>query len=184
MNAIVVYESIYGNTRAVAEAVADGLGGATVLSVQRASGGIQQADLVVVGGPTHMHGIATPASRRTSVETAKAEGIHVEPGVADQDGLREWLHALPRASKVAAATFDTRLDKSAWLTGMAARRIARQLRRHGYDVLEFESFLVKEAEGPLEDGELERAREWGAHLASRVAQAVHAGAAEAGSAAS
>ncbi len=64
-----------------------------------------------------------------------------------------------------AATFDTRLERSPKITGAAARGIARRLRRRGYDVIGIESFLVQEAEGPLEDGELERAREWSAQLA-------------------
>jgi nucleoside-diphosphate-sugar epimerase len=53
------------------------------------------------------------------------------------------------------------------LTGMAARGVARRLRRRGYDVVATESFLVEDAEGPLEDGELERARAWGEELARR-----------------
>jgi hypothetical protein len=168
MNALVVYESIYGNTRAVAEAVAAGLGGASVLAVQDAAGRTESADLLVVGGPTHMHGMATSLSRRMAVEAAKEDGhAAVEPGAAEGPGLRRWLHDLPRRDGGRAAAFDTRLDRSPSVTGAAARGIARRLRHHGYDVLASESFLVEDAEGPLADGELERARAWGAELAGK-----------------
>jgi len=50
------------------------------------------------------------------------------------------------------------------MTGSAARGIAKRLRHHGYEVEWTESFFVDDAEGPLADGELERAREWGATL--------------------
>jgi flavodoxin len=63
MNALVVYKSIYGNTRAVAEAVADGLGGAQVLAVHVAARPVAGAELLVVGGPAHLHGLATTRSR-------------------------------------------------------------------------------------------------------------------------
>jgi flavodoxin len=172
MSALVVYESIYGNTRQVAEAVADGLGGAPVLAVHEAGAEAKDADLLVVGGPTHMHGLATSASRRMAVEAAKEDGhADVEPGASDEPGLRRWLHDLATHDAGRAATFDTRLDKSPMLTGTAARGIARRLRRRGYEVLSTESFLVEDAEGPLEEGELERARAWGQRLAEELSSA-------------
>ena len=67
-----------------------------------------------------------------------------------------------------AASFDTRLDRAAALAGSAARGIARRLRRRRYAVVGSGSFLVKDSEGPLEDGELERARAWGAELAASM----------------
>ena len=70
MNAIVVYESIYGNTHDVADAVAEGLGAATVLSVPEAVGRAGEADLLVVGGPTHMHRLATARSRQLAAAAA------------------------------------------------------------------------------------------------------------------
>lgn len=171
MNAVVVYESMYGNTRAVAEAIADGLGGAAVVPVQDASAA-DAADLLVVGGPTHMHGLATTGSRRMAVEAATEDGhAGVEPGAADGPGLRRWLHDMPQRDGARAAAFDTRLDRSPALTGAAARGIARRLRRRGYDVASRESFLVEDAEGPLEDGELDRARAWGETLARELAVA-------------
>jgi hypothetical protein len=169
MNAIMVYESVYGNTRAVAEAVAEGLGAAAVLSVQQAVGRTGQAELLVVGGPTHMHGLATARSRQMAAAAAHEDGgTAIEPGATDEPGLRGWLHELPRNEGAYAAAFDTRLDKSPWLTGVAARGIARRLRRHGYEVLSEQSFLVEDSEGLLEEGVPDRARAWGGQLAQSL----------------
>ena len=81
MNAIVVYESIYGNTRAVAEAIAEGLGGAPAVSPAELPADAAQADLLVVGGPTHIHGMATARSRRAAVEAPHATAAP-SPGAA------------------------------------------------------------------------------------------------------
>jgi hypothetical protein len=173
MSALVVYESIYGNTRAVADAVAEGLGGAPVLSVHDAADHAQPADLLVVGGPTHVHSLASPRSREAAVEAAhKDGGAHVEEDATEEPGLREWLSDLPRGDRAMAASFDTRLDRSPWLTGEASRGIAKRLRRRGYDVISHESFLVENSEGPLAGGELDRAREWGASLAALVSAGI------------
>lgn len=170
MNALLVYESIYGNTRAIAEAIAEGLGGeVTVLPVHVAAQQPGPVDLLVVGGPTHMHGLATDRSRLVAADGAREDGAHVEPGATGQPGLRSWLRDLPDSPGLHAATFDTRLDRSPWMTGTAARGIARRLRRHGIEVLASESFLVQAAEGPLEPGELDRGRSWGETLAQRAA---------------
>lgn len=172
MKAIVIYESVYGNTRAIAEAVAEGIGGMSIVqSVARAAEHERplEAELLVVGGPTHMHGLATARSRQMAVSAAEEDGgITVVEGAAQEPGLRRWLRDLPAVQAAHAAAFDTRLDRSPWLTGVAARGIARRLRRRGYEVIATESFLVQDSEGPLERGELERAREWGEHLAASL----------------
>lgn len=88
--------------------------------------------------------------------------------------MREWLSGLPKARhRNPVAAFDTRLASP--ITGSAARSIVRRLRRRGYDIVAKPAgFIVKDAAGPLRDGELERARAWGvapsrqiAHLAPR-----------------
>lgn len=165
MDAIVVYESVYGNTREVAEAIADGVGAIAVLPVHEAEARQGTVDLLIVGGPTHAHRLATKRSRHVGAATAQedAQG-HLEAGATAEPGLRTWLHDLSPGAAHHAATFDTRLDKSPWITGAAARGIARRLRRLGIDVVATESFLVEDAEGPLVAGELERARAWGAEL--------------------
>jgi flavodoxin len=169
MNAIVIYESIYGNTHTIADAIAEGLGaGARTMTPAELSAEATHGDLLVVGGPTHIHGMATDRSRRVALETA---------GAPEASGpvLRDWLDQLPDARGARAAAFDTRLNKPEWLTGAASLRIARRLRRHGYTVLDTASFLVAESEGPLMEGELERARQWGADVAAML-PAVGAGA--------
>ena len=173
MRAIVVYESVYGNTRAVAEAIAAGLGdhaNAVVLRVADANDeALQGARLLVVGGPTHMHGLATSLSRRMAVKAAEEDGhTSVEPHASDEPGLRSWLSALEGAD-LSAAAFDTRIDRSAALTGTAARGISKRLHRHGFTLIaKPESFFVEDGEGPLAEGELARARAWGASLAARI----------------
>jgi hypothetical protein len=168
MNALVVYESMYGNTRAIAEAIAAALaaGGheATAVHVHDAPEA-PDVDLLVVGGPTHMHGLTTSLTRRMAVKAAEEDEHHVEPGAGEDQGLRQWLRALPQRDGALAAAFDTRGDANARLTGSAARGIARRLRHHGYAVAGSESYLVDDSEGPLHEGELERAGTWAAGLA-------------------
>jgi hypothetical protein len=166
--AMVVYESIYGNTRAVAEAIAEGVGGGFEVEVKPiheadAAGG---TDLLIVGGPTHMHGMASSLSRKMAVQAGEDDGAEIDPSAREELSLRTWLSRQQGANGKAAA-FDTRIDKSPRLTGTAARGIAKRLRRAGYDVVgDPESFFVEDAEGPLADGELERAREWGRSIAA------------------
>lgn len=165
MSVLVVYESMYGNTHAVADAIAEGIGGeAEVRSVHDVGSLPADLDLLVVGGPTHMHGLSSGMSRKMSVTAAKEDGhASIEPSATEGAGLRAWLHSLGTASCHAAA-FDTRLDRSPHLTGSAARGISRRLRHHGYEVAATASFFVDDGEGPLADGELDRARAWGTEL--------------------
>jgi nucleotide-binding universal stress UspA family protein len=150
MNAIVIYGSVYGNTRATAEAIAEGLGGAPVLSPDALTTDPPRADLIVVGGPTHAHGMATARSRRDAARAAHLDTA----AAADEWALRDWLGQLPRVDAARAAAFDTRINKPGWLTGAASHTIAKRLRRHGYTVVDTSSFLVTGGEGPLADGQL------------------------------
>jgi flavorubredoxin len=97
MNAVVVYESVYGNTRAVAEAIAEGLGGAEVVPVSKADP-IPTADLLVVGGPTHMNGLASSRGRHVAVDAAKEDGtLSSSPACIRRSGWdRELGHAIIR----------------------------------------------------------------------------------------
>jgi hypothetical protein len=173
MRALVVYESVYGNTRAVAEGIAEGLrplGDVGISPVHEAAqASVEEVDLLVVGGPTHMHGLATSLSRRLAVKAGEEDGVEIEPGARQEQGLRQWLTGRSGEGRRAAA-FDTRLDRSPTLTGVAARGIARRLHGSGYELAaEPQSFLVEDSEGPLVAGELERARAWGAQLAKQLA---------------
>lgn len=172
MDVVVVYESIYGNTKAIAESVAEGVrkgdpaARVTVLPVADAGrDAVGGASLVIVGGPTHILGMSRASSRRAAAEAARSPAA----GDGDSEGVREWLGALPRSGGRArmAAAFDTRL--SSRLAGGAARSIAKSLRRHGYTVVvEPEGFIVDESAGPLRSGERDRASDWGADLARRA----------------
>ncbi len=171
MRAVVVYESIFGNTQAVAEAVAEGLRGrfeVGVSEVGHASTQLVGVDLLVVGGPIHAWSMTREATREGARE--QAEAAQVEPR-SQGIGVREYLHELPdlpaeRAGEVAAATFDTAI-RTRWMpTGSAAKPAARRLEAHGYRLLvKPEHFYVTDTDGPLEDGELDRAKAWGVALA-------------------
>ena len=139
-----------------------------VLSVEEAQTYEGDPDLIVVGGPTHIHGVTTERSRRAAVNSALTP---VEPSAREGQGVRDWLHDLEHVDGLRAAAFDTRAQGHKLITGAASRGIARRLRHHGYDVIDTASFTVTDTAGPLEEGELDRARAWGAKLAGAVAGA-------------
>ena len=164
MNVVIVYESAWGNTQAVAEVVAAGLVAATGIDVTVVDVGVAPpaativADLLVVGAPTHAFGLSRPQTR----EDAARRGGH--PGAV---GLREWLESAGGLPGPVAA-FDTHV-RHPNLPGAASRKAARLLRRHGATLLaEPESFSVDGYEGPLLPGELDRAQAWGADLGDRL----------------
>lgn len=161
MRAMVVYESMFGNTQAVAEAIAEGLGGpdVTVVEVGTRPRIPDDVTLLVVGGPTHTFGMTREETRQSARE--KTDDRHV---VSDGIGIREWLDLVPAASGRAVAVFDTRVSP-ARVPGSAAKSIARRLRRKGYHVAdEPHTFWVDGVKGPLLDGELDKARSWGDRL--------------------
>jgi hypothetical protein len=173
MRAVVVYESMYGNTHLVADAIGAGLRTAFDVSVVPVSGVspavLADADLVVVGGPTHAHGMSRAATRKAAAEAANkpVSPRKAEPGALGP-GLRDWFGSLGRYP-VKAAAFDTRMHGPAVLTGRAAKAVARLLRAHGFDVVAApESFLVTKQD-LLEPQETTRARDWGTRLAAGIA---------------
>ncbi len=172
MRAVVVYESMYGNTHLVADAIGAGLRSAfevTVVPVSRAIPALlADADLVVVGGPTHLHGMSRAATRKGAVKAADepASPLKVEPDALGP-GLREWFASLGQYP-VKAAAFDTRLHGPGALTGRASKGVTRLLRAHGFEVIgEPESFLVTKQDR-LDPQETTRAREWGTKLAAVI----------------
>ena len=177
MRALVVYESMYGNTHVVASNIADGLRGTyevTLVPVTAATADlVAEANLLVVGAPTHMHGLSTASSRQLARKAAKPEsGLTLDPD-AGGPALRDWLSGLA-GGHVLAAAFDTRLVGVPALTGRASRGISRLLRRHGYRlVAPPESFVVTKL-NTLLDGESSRARRWGEALAAAAGLAVPA----------
>lgn len=171
MRALVVYESMFGNTHTIADHIARGMGHGVevaVVPVERATAAlVSAADLVVVGGPTHVHALSTKTSRAAAADTAAAEeDLELDPA-ASGPGLREWLHGLAGGDRAAAA-FDTRIDARAPLTGRASKGIARRLRHHGFALIAApESFLVDE-DHHLVPAEQDRAETWGAALAATL----------------
>jgi hypothetical protein len=175
MRALVVYESLYGNTHAVAISIAAGLSAShevTLVPVTRATPElVAAADLVVAGGPTHMHGMSTAGSRRMAVDAAAKEGsgLAMDPD-ADGPGMRGWLSGMG-AGRGLATAFDTRLSGAPMLTGRASRGISRLLKAHGYRLLATpESFLVSK-QGTLLEGEEARAHAWGALIGEEARSA-------------
>jgi len=173
MDAAVVYESMYGNSEQVARAIAEGLCDnlrVTVLDVTDPAAeptALRHVGLLVVGGPTHAFGMTRPATRADAVQRATG------PVSGRTRGLREWVESVPRqADSRLAATFDTRVTKVKPFPGSAARGAAKVLRRAGFRLLTAPaSFYVGDVEGPLDDGELDRAREWGRALGEALAPA-------------
>jgi flavodoxin len=141
MNTLIIYDSAFGNTEHIALAIAETLrehSQVQLTLVDEASKfDPKTVDLLIVGCPTQRHGL-TP-------------------------GIRTYLDKLPRGALdgVMAAAFDTRYRMSVWISGSAAWSVGRHLQRAGaLLVLPPESFFVTNREGPLEDGEIERAVRW------------------------
>jgi multimeric flavodoxin WrbA len=176
MRTVIVYESMYGNTHLIADAIARGLepgSEVTVVPVARATRDLLDgADLVAVGGPTHVRGMSRASTRKAAVEQASKPGseLRLDTGtgaVAGGPGLREWLDSLGQISAGAAA-FDTRMAGPALVMGRASKGIAKLLAHHGLTLIApAESFLVTK-DSLLRPGEEDRAQQWGKELAAKA----------------
>ncbi len=171
MQAFVVYESMYGNTAKIAEAIGRGLTEAdmTVRVVpfqQLAVEQVVDADLLIVGGPTHAHGMSHEATR----DTARSDEENTFDQPAPEPGLRQWLHDIPEGAARPAAAFDTRLHGPALFTGSAAKHITSWLEDRGFQIAsEPESFFVTK-DNELVAGEEARAQTWAADTARLLEQ--------------
>jgi flavorubredoxin len=164
VNAVVVYESHWGNTAAVARAIAEGIGPeARAMNTDEAVGpAVASADLVVVGAPVIAFGLPREGMRKQIAGDVKAP----TPPDVSHPLLRAWLDGLP-AGRGWGAAFETRIW---WSPRGATGTIESKLKKAGYrTVAKAERFIVAGAYGPLRDGELERARRWGAELADALA---------------
>ena len=165
MKAVVVYESLWGNTAAIARAIAEGIGpDAQALTTDAARAeAIADADLIVAGAP--VLGFSLPTDRmRDSV--ARSEAGAPSPPDLSHSSLRSWLDSLPRGHGRAAA-FETRIW---WSPRGATGDIERGLERAGYQrAAKAQKYVVTDKYGPLREGELERARRWGKELAQTAA---------------
>ena len=170
MRVVIVYESMFGNTRGIAEAIAEGMeraGDVRVFPVADAGHEIAEgADVLIVGGPTHAHAMSRPSTRKGAADMAAKPDAKVQlEQFALGKGVREWLDSIgPTRAK--AVAFDTRMKAPRWLTGSAAIAIARKLRRHGAHVIGKPVSFFATKDNWLRRGELERAKEWGEHLAA------------------
>jgi hypothetical protein len=164
-NALVVYESMFGATRQVAEAVADGLSRSTRCTVVEVGGAPtvvdRDVDLLVIGAP-HSRLRAVHAGHSPRGAEGDEHAGHLArprgPGVAGRTG--------PPVARTRTAAFDTHV-KQRWVPGSAAHKIAHSLAHKGLtQAHEPVSFRVDGTTGPLLDGELTRAQKWGAELRS------------------
>ena len=146
MKAVVLYDSAYGNTRRIAEAIAGSLAGVGAEAVEVPefrAGQLQPGDLLVVGSPIN-------GWRPTPIITAALEAL-------DPDQLRG----------IRAAAFDTRVRL--FVHGDAAKKLTEELRHHGAEIVSApQPFYVKGTEGPLLGGEVEKAQFWGRALLHAV----------------
>jgi hypothetical protein len=163
MRGFVVYESLFGNTARIAQAIADGMRKHIDVELHSVAAGTlpESTDLLVIGGPTH----AFSMSRATTRQDAMNQGATGDPTL----GLREWMDGLPEGNDTLFAAFDTRVEMVRRLPGSAAKAAAKAARKRGYQSLTRpESFYVQDTPGPLLDGEVQRAEVWGTQLAESV----------------
>ena len=173
MKAVVVYESHWGNTEAVARAVAEGIGPeAHALTTDEASGtALDGVDVIVAGAPVMAFGLPSDRAIAGLEESGRTAP---RPPDLSHPSLRAWLSGLPKGYGLGAA-FETRIW---WSPRGATGTIERELAKAGYRrLVKGERFIVTGGYGPLRDGELEKARAWGAELGTAVRAAVAAGAA-------
>ena len=142
MKALIVYDSVYGNTEKIAKAVAEAITPSNEVKVVRAGEAnpseLASVNLLIVGSPTHA-GRPVPA-------------------------VQDFLKKIPELSLkgVNVAAFDTRISKKiVGVFGYAAGRIAGNLKKKGGTLIASpEGFFVTGGQGPLREGELERAAGW------------------------
>jgi len=138
MKALVIYDSTYGNTEKIARAIGEAIGGQVRLVGEVNPANLYGFDLLFIGSPTH--------------------------GGWFTEGIRDLLKASPALEGVSVAVFDTRTKKS--LFGFAAPRISRSLEKNGGKLAAPpEGFIVLGTQGPLLDGELQRAAKWAIEIA-------------------
>ena len=168
--ALVIYESMYGNTEQIARAIGEGL--AERMQVEVVEVGVAptklaaDVGLVIVGGPTHAFSMSRPGTRASAAKETES------PLVSSGIGVREWLEGLePSAESPVAAAYDTHVDHPKLLrhVGSAAAAIAKRLEKLGIEVVaEPEHFWVTGSLGPLRDGELKRAHDFGRSVAEEA----------------
>jgi flavodoxin len=147
MKALVIFDTSFGNTKIIAETIARELGNDTkaVLVSDFDINELGGIDLLVVGSPI----IGWKPSERMDKFLASLS----------KDQLKG----------IKAATFDTRVK--IFFHGDAAKKIAQALKKAGAEIIVSpQAFLVQGKEGPLIDGEIEKAKEWANTIKTGVGQ--------------
>ncbi|MGB7979197.1 MAG: hypothetical protein WCF36_00200 [Candidatus Nanopelagicales bacterium] len=170
MRALVIYESMFGDNQQVAEAVVEGLAArgvqAHATEVGSAPTGIStEVDLLVVGSPNHGWSMPRPGTRQDAA--TKTDASLVSQGI----GVREWLGTATLARGLRTAAYDTRGShpKAVVAFDHASTQIEKALAKlGGIPAAPAQHFRVAGVTGPLEPGELDRARAWGDSLAALV----------------
>lgn len=169
VRAVVVYESIFGNTKDVARAIAEGLSAhlpVETVEVGAAPTSLTEDVVLVVGGPTHAFGMSRPETRQDAAASATAP-------VSQTQGVREWLKRITISGHPSVATFDTKVTRPR-LPGSAGHAIERSLQGKGCRILRpAETFLVHGKTGPLAGGEVQRARAFGRELGALAVSDAH-----------
>ncbi len=148
MKSLVLYESKYGNTHKVADAIAEGIGGKICCVSDFNPTMLADVELLVVGSPIH--------------------------GWQPSEDTGQFLTHLDREVLKGkyVATFDTGFKSI--LSGNAASKILTKLKRAGgRQLMATEKFVVEKAEGPLAPGELDRAKAWASSLQSEYNRIAH-----------
>lgn len=157
LKVFIVYDSVFGNTAKIAEALIDGIGiqgeAKIIKAPEAVAPDLENIDLLMVGSPTH-------------------GGTFTEP-------VKNFLNGIPKNSLqgMKAAAFDTGFSRDTQgafikiiidIFGFAAPKIAEELGAKGAVVIAAETFRVLDTEGPLENGEIDRARKWAGELISKI----------------
>jgi flavodoxin I len=145
MKALVIYDSVYGNTEKIAQAIGEVLNNeARVVRVGEAvPTELGTLDLLIIGSPTQ--------------------------GGKPTKELQDFLSQIPENSlkNVKVTSFDTRIStRLVGIFGYAAGRILEVLKTRKGQVAAFpQGFFVQGSKGPLKEGELERAISWAKGIA-------------------
>lgn len=172
MKAVIVYESEFGATRLVAQAIEMGIGERmhtellNVHDVERFT--LARTDLLVVGAPTHGRRIPTADSRLDGeLHRDQAFRSHLLEPEPLKTGVREWLSTLDLDQSWCAA-FATRANIPLLLSGSAAPAIQRALGRAGGVKLAPPVAFLIEKDGTLATNELRYAQDWGRQLGAAM----------------
>jgi len=170
MRAVVIYESMFGDNRQVARAIAAGLQEAGVIA-EAVEVGVAPTDistdidLLVVGSPNHAWSMPRESTRQSALE--QADGPLVSQGI----GIREWLGKATLPTGIMTVGYDTRGSHPKAVVAMdhASTSIEKALaRRGGSRLVKAEHFRVADMKGPLEPGEEERAHAWGESMGQQA----------------